>query len=398
MHPIERHNGIKPVSFFVSGEEKQVFPGSHLWEVPLSGKNTQTSFNISSNNPIQKSLVTIGDYFSAAHRFLSENDFSRLKTGLEIFLKRPGLTHQFERITLFLEKHGAFYHPLKIEVRLIENQSCYFVLNGAVSRLGLALIENEYQLISGLNKTFPKQYLPRVFSVDVIKTDKGRIGFFLGEWFEGYKEFHATQKQGRRKVVIWESDGSYNYISETMALPIYHEISRILTCYYDIETFEQIFPWHHGAGDFIVKIEDDKIDVRMITVRGYSALTELDDSSENKTKHILPGLLFFFLNLTLRIRLDRLNGTGPAVILGKKIIPVAIEGFLQALEEKATQYDYGDIRLSFIEFFRQFNLEQIMELMENILESCHSDASEISVIKENIESHSRILHAIFKKV
>jgi hypothetical protein len=86
------------------------------------------------------------------------------------------------------------------------------------------------------------------------------------------------------------------------------------------------------------------------------------------------------------------------VILGKKIIPVAIEGFLQALEEKATQYDYGDIRLSFIEFFRQFNLEQIMELMENILESCHSDASEISVIKENIESHSRILHAIFKKV
>jgi len=384
--------------FFVSGEEGQVLPGSRLWDFPLSGEKIRKFCGGSSKNGTQKPPFTIGDYFSAAHLFLSENDFLRLKTGLECFFKQPVFNHEIERIRIFLEKHGAFYQPLKIQVLLSGHRNCSFVLNGAVSRSGLALIEDEHQLISGLNKTGSKQYLPEVFGVDILKTDKGRVGFFLGEWFEGYKEFHATEDRGSREVVIWESDGTCHYISETDALPIYQEISRILTCYYDIETFEQISPWHHAAGDFIVKKEDNKIDVRLITVRGYSPLSEFEGLKENKTVHILPGLLFFFLNLTLRIRLDRLNGTGAAVILGQKMVPAVVEGFLQALEEKTVRYDYGDIRFSFMEFFCQFNAEQIMELMGNILEFCHPDASEIAVIEKNLEFHCKILQTIFKKV
>jgi len=386
----------KLFAFFVSGEENQVFPGSNLWEVPLSGKNTGNFCNISSKNISKSQIITIGDYFLAARQFLSENDSLKLRTGLEIFFKRPVPTNQVERINVFLEKHGAFYHPLKIQVMLKENKSCSFVLNGAVSRSGLALIENEFQLISGLNKTCPKHYLPNVFGVDVIGMDKGRIGFFLGEWFENYKEFHVTEDQGKRQVVIWESNGSCHYISQANAFPIYHEISRILTYYYDIETFEQIFPWHQAAGDFIIRQENEKIHVKLITVRGYSSLTEFSGQGENKTVHILPALLFFFFNLTIRIRLDRLNGTGPTVMLGKRFLTPIVDGFLLALEEKSLLYDYGDIKFSFIDFLRQFNLEQIKDLMENVLESCHPDASEFAVIEENLESHCKILHSIFK--
>ncbi|MBT7262098.1 MAG: hypothetical protein HN888_13370 [Desulfobacula sp.] len=388
----------KLFAFFVPGEENQVFPGSNLWEVPLSGKNKGDFCNISSKNISKNQVITIGDYFCAARQFLSENDFLKVRSGLEIVFKRPVLTNQVERIIVFLEKHGAFYHPLKIQVMLKKNKSCTFVLNGAVSRSGLALIENEFQLISGLNKTCSKHYLPNVFGIDVIKTDKGRIGFFLGEWFENYKEFHATEDRGKRQVVIWESNGSCHYISEVNALPIYHEISRILTYYYDIETFEQIFPWHQAAGDFIVRQEDEKVHVKLITVRGYSPLTEFSGQGENKIVHILPALLFFFFNLTIRIRLDRLNGTGPSVMLGKKFLTPIVDGFLLALEEKTLLYDYGDIKFSFIDFLRQFNLEQIHDLMENVLESCHPDASEFAVIKENLESHCKILHSIFKNV
>ena len=386
----------KLFAFFVSGEENQVFPGSNLWEVPLSGKNTENFCNISSKNISKSQEITIGDYFSAARQFLSENDFLKLRSGLEIFFKRPVPTNQIERIIVFLEKHGAFYHPLKIQVMLKENKSCPFVLNGAVSRSGLALIENEFQLISDLNKTGPKHYLPNVFGVDVIRTDKGRIGFFLGEWFENYKEFHATEDQGKRQVVIWESNGSCHYISDANARPIYHEISRILTYYYDIETFEQIFPWHQAAGDFIIRQEDKKVHVKLVTVRGYSPLTEFSGQDENKIVHILPALLFFFFNLTIRVRLDRLNGTGPTVMLGKRFLTPIVDGFLLALEEKSLLYDYGDIKFSFIDFLRQFNLEQIKDLMENVLASCHPDASEFAVIEENLESHCKILHSIFK--
>ncbi|MBU1696384.1 MAG: hypothetical protein KKD21_04980, partial [Proteobacteria bacterium] len=137
---------------------------------------------------------------------------------------------------------------------------------------------------------------------------------------------------------------------------------------------------------------------RLITIRGYGSLTPFGTNEANKKKHILPSLLFFFLNLTLRMRLDRINGTGRMVMLGEQMVSSTIDGFLSALDEKSLDYDYGDLRSIFIEFFRQFNLEQIMGLLENILESCHLDPSEIEVITGKFESHCKFLHSIFKNV
>jgi hypothetical protein len=176
----------------------------------------------------------------------------------------------------------------------------------------------------------------------------------------------------------------------------YRKISRILTYYYNIETFEQISPWHHAAGDFIVRQEDGRVDVRLITVRGYSPLMEFTGQDEEKKVHILPCLLVFFLNLTVRMRLDRLNGTGKTILLGKETIMAAVEGFLHALDEKSLAYDYGELRKTFIEFFRQFSLEQVTGLVENILESSRPEFSEITGIEENLESHCRTLYSIFK--
>ncbi|WP_300460048.1 hypothetical protein [Desulfobacula sp.] len=386
------------ICFFLSGEEKQVLPGSRLWKLPLSGKGMDSSSDIPCDPIPREPVITIGDYFSAAGRFLSENDFSILKTGIEALVKQPVLTDQIDRISVFLEKHGAFYHPLKIQVAVHGSSPCSFVLNGAISIPGLALIEKEYHLISGLNITYANRYLPLVFGVDVIKTEKGKIGFFLGEWFDGYKEFHATVDQGTRQIVIWESDGTGHTISETNALPIYQEISRILTYYYDLETFEQIFPWHHAAGDFIVRQKADTMSVRMITVRGYAPLTEFSAADSDKKANILPSLMFFCLNLTLRMRLDRLNGTGQDVMLGDKTIPAVVHGFLQALDEKSMVYDYGELRVSFLAFVRQFSLEQMMGLMAAILDSHHPVPAEMRLIEKMLVSHCTILHAVFKSL
>jgi len=384
--------------FFISGEDSQIFPDHHLWGYPLSGKKVEIPRDIPSGEPGEGSIVTIGDYFSAACQFLSENDFSCLRTGLDTILSRPVPMDQIEKIIINLVKHGAFYHPLKIHVILKNRQSCFFVLNGAVSKAGLSLVKTEYQLIKNISETRSKNYLPRVFGRDLIQTDKGKIGFFLGEWFKDYREFHATDDQGKRQVVIWASDGGCHYISQSDALPIYHEIARILTYHYNIETFKQISPWHHAAGDFIVRLQDGSMDVRLITVRGFAPLMAFTDSGADKKEHILPALLFFFLNLTIRMRLDRLNGTGSSILLGEEILPAIVHGFLQALDEKSMTYDYGDLRLVFIEFFQNFDIDQISGVMEKILESCHPDPSEMSVIEKDFDSHCKCLYSIFKNL
>jgi hypothetical protein len=340
--------------------------------------------------------ITIGDYFLASSEVLSKKEFSILVTGLESFFQRPVTKNYIHSVSVFLEKHGAFYHPLKIRVELKDSQTCLFVLNGAVSTLGLSLIETEYSLISRLNETYSIQYLPQVFGLDVLETKHGKIGFFLGEWFEDYTEFHVTVGRDERQIVIWESDGNCCYLPEKTVLSIYREAARILTLYYNIETFEQIFPWHHAAGDFIVKQADGQFHVRLITVRGYSSLTEFGPNEADRKSHILPSLLIFFFNLTLRMRLDRLDGTGKAVMLGDEVIRATTDGFLDALDEKSKNYDYGNLKLSFIAFVKGWSLDQILDIMVTIIESGDMNPMENRLIMENLEIHCRVLEVIFK--
>ena len=385
--------------FFISGVKNQVVPDSDLWQSPLSGK---TGENCNSD-------FTTGDYYLAACKFLSDNSFLFLKKGLKFFLNKSVQINQIIRIKIFLEKHGAFYHPLKIEAIVANNQIFSFVLNGAVDKKGLGLIQNEYELLSLMNKNSvkqieqieqidSKQYTPKVFELDFITTNKGKIGFFLGQWFDNYKEFHVSYDNDIQQVSIWESNGNCNYIEISNAFEIYFKITKILTYYYNLKTFEEILLWHHAAGDFIVNQENGKFNVKLITIRKYSSLIQHSTTKNDKTTLILPSLLFFFLNLSIKMRIDRINGTGKLIMIDKSVIDSIITGFLSGLDEKSKTYDYGDIKPAFIEFFLQFNLKQILEIMINILESHYSDPVEISLIQKNLKNHCKILYSIFKNI
>lgn len=382
--------------FYISGEKKEVLSGSALWELPLSGKGPGRDDAVAPGPARKNREITTGEYFSAACRFLSLNGFSILISGLEAVLHNPVSYEHIHQISVFLEKHGAFYRPLKIRIDLTDTQTCFFVLNGAVGNPGLSLIEKEVSLISKLNKSFPEKYLPFVFGWHILETPEGKIGFFLGEWFQDYKEFHVTAGNHQRQIVIWESDGSCRYLSKKASLPIYREAARILTYYYNIETFEQIYPWHHAAGDFIVRASEGQFHVRLITLRGYSPLTEFGADETEKKNQILPSLLAFFFNLSLRMRLDRLDGTGRVVMLGDGVIKATVDGFLDALDEKTKAYDYGELKRIFISFFNGFDLDQMIGIGFATQESWAANPAERRLIRENIESHCRVLQTIFK--
>ncbi len=387
-------------SFFISGVKKEVLPDSDLWQLPLSGKNIGKSGD---------SDFTTGHYYLAACRFLSKDNFSVLQTALKSFssLKpcsgKSGhdtsvMADQIVRIEVYLEKHGAFYHPLKIQVILHSNQTCLFVLNGAVSKQGISFIRNEYELLLKLNKNQLRSYLPQIYGFDFISMDGVRVGFFLGQWFDNYKEFHVSDDNGTRQISIWDSDGSCYYIQVGDSFEIYQQIAGILTYYYNIETFEQIASWHHAAGDFIINMEGDKLSVRLITIRAYLPVTQLGVGEDDQTTYILPSLLFFFLNMTIRMRLDRLNGTSKIVMIDGLVLNEIIKGFLSALDDKSVIYDYGNLRSAFIEFFVQFEEEQIFDIATNNVESNYSDPLEITLIEANLETHCRTLYSIFKNI
>lgn len=381
------------ISFFISGRDTQMYPHSELWSLPLQGEGAGAPDNYM---PPSLRPVLVGDFLEASRSFLGQDHFHGLYYGIFQLSDLPHDQILITDIDISLEKHGAFYHPLKISVTLSNGSTCRFVVNGAVSNPGIQLIESEFNLICRLNQTVSHSFLPRVFMQEIIETPKGNIGFFLGEWFENYHEFHITDTPDGQKVGLWLETGDILPIDDMDAVTIYRSAAKILTHYYSLDTWEQIYPWHHAAGDFVVKPLDNGFDVKLITVRGYAALIEIEGDSFPGNEMMVAGLLHFFLNLTLRMRLDKMDGTGKNIWLSDLFIFGAVDGFLEALDEKSSQAGIPDLKYSFLSFSSGLDQDQLHQILLNILDSYNRSSSEIFLLRDHLMAHCQILHDYLK--
>ena len=414
--------------YFIPGEKGQILSESPLWSRLLSGNCADFSKNGPIPGPIPGrspgAEPTIGDYFSAARTFLENGDCHVLEVALSAIAGKGENHSSISSVELYLEKHGVFYHPLRVKVFTQTCSPVSLVLNGAVSGPGLALIKTEYQLLDRLGKQAASAYTPKVFAAGIQRleisnfekfnpidsgSEERKVGFFLGEWFEGFQEFHiSTRDGGEPKIAVWASNGDVEYLSLERASCIYEQIAYILTIHYNLDTGEQIFPWHHAAGDFVVNLLAEGFSVKLITVRGYASLMEFDLKAD-PGGHILPSLLFFFLNLTLRAQMDRMDGVGALVFLGESVLNATITGFLRGLDDKshkeATQ-DNSDsalipggapgLRKIFIKFMAGFSREQIEAILTNLMEAWPGNVSERTMAQAHLKSHSACIHSLFK--
>ncbi len=380
------------VSFHIpgvpAGAANAVSRDTALWNFPLVGNSAGFVDNQTSRTEVSPSGLTIGDYFLAAKEFLLRENCQMLMSAMKSHGSRSGP----EQVELWLEKHGAFYHPLRVVVK-DGVPPAHFVLNGAVSKPGLSLIEKECSLLSALAHEIPS-FIPRIDGSGMVLVEKGEIGFFLGQWFEGFREFHITSINGVEQIGVWESNGKIHYLDLEKASLIYENIAYALTMAYNIDTGEQIFPWHHAAGDFIVYIDQPDFPIKLITVRGYGPLIVID-RDDGTGIQILPSLLFFFMNLTLRMQMDRMDGVRESVFLGDKVLKTTVDGFLTALDTKDPT---GDLREGFKEFFQGFSLEQLMLMVIQVLEDWPPSARELPVIQNHLHSHCDQICSIVKNM
>ncbi len=282
--------------------------------------------------PVAASSVCYGDYFSSIQSFLTADHGQDLFRALSLSLDREVAWADIDDIQICIQKHGAFYHPARVTV-LMEAAAVAFVVNVAVSPEGQVGLQREFDHLNRLNDMFSQRYVPLVYHRGMgYGRGNGRcFPMFLGEWLSGYHEFHvASVKEGPQYIQVWDSEKSQLRSPDRKAL-LYRRASEILTHYYHPETFEQIFPWHHGAGDFVVRFQDDDLDLRLISVRGYAPLVDADASDPVA---ILEAMLRFFLHLSLRMRIDRVDGTGDLVWLDETAVKGTISGFFDGLAQK----------------------------------------------------------------
>ncbi len=377
--------------FFLSSRNNPVQEGDFIWSTPIPLSRHQSARTIKSDSDI---FINHGDYFTAVRNFLERDRYAIITQTVSQYLHRNITPDEIEEIRIFLDKHGEFYHPSKIET-VLQAVEIPFVLNVAVTDVGKQCAQREYRLLKKLNTQYPYSFIPKVYAQGNVftKMDQVETRMFLGEWFEGFNEFHMflDPSDGKCKIIVWDHEHGNFFLTPHQTMELYRQAAKILTYYYNILTFEQIFSWHHAAGDFVLKCQKDDIELKLVTVRQYRSMYEntiASESIEPDSELILEALLVFFLNMAIKMRIDRLDGVGEIVWSDDAALEGILKGFFEAL---ALKPEISVFEEPLNDCFRQHLLSccraDFFDLNHAIVHTYSSQAPEVPVIWQHLEKH-----------
>jgi hypothetical protein len=381
------------LKYFLYSADQAVDKKSEVWAapIPLSRKPSDKQ---------EDGSISHGDYFGAVRDFLEKDSYRQLLSALSQQIRQDVPLRKIKEIRIYLEKHGEFYHPARIETFLPESiVSC--VLNVAVSGAGKDCAQREYRLLQKLNKDFSFSFLPRVFGRGrvLIKAANIELKMFLAEWLKGYNEFHLSRdpSDDTLKIVVWDPEAGNLFLTTSQTMELYRQAAMVLTAYYNVETFEHIFSWHHAAGDFVVKCQNDKVDVKLITVRQYGPMFAGNNGPEVQSPDaviVLEALLVFFLQLAMRMRLDRLDGTGEIVWSDKVAVKQSLKGFLDALALKSSGSLMAEPLVDcFQHHLSSYTRSELLALNRALVAKYHPLSPDLAVIKQHLAQHVDDLYA-----
>ena len=384
-------------SYYLSPAKPPVNPNSALWRQPLP-----LSRHFAEKN--EKISLSYGEYFSAVRTFLENDGYEIICRALTRKIQQKVKPRDLRKIRIRLEKHGEFYHPACLVV-LTGGQKISVALNVAVSEIGIRLIKEEYHYLSKLNAEFSHRFLPEVYGLGEVESAGGyKFRMFMGHWFEGYNEFHIARDPSdrRNKILVWDDHRERYYLSAEQSAALYRQAARILTYYYNVESFEQIFPWHHGAGDFVVKTDNVDLDLKLITVRGYTPLLGNLSDLDNVDKDVelmLQALLIFFLNLSVRMRLDRYDGVGDVVWADGLAVSSTLNGFFDGLALKPPVAAMPDSLEKCFRYYLSVCTEADLYDLSNVaLKTFNRRAPELPVVQQHLKEHVAELNRVIRQI
>ena len=381
--------------FFLSSIKNPVQEGDLIWSTPIPLTRHQSTGTFKPDSDIS---VNHGDYFTAVRDFLERDRYAIVVRSVSHHLHRDITPDEIEEIRIFLDKHGEFYHPSKIEV-VLQADEISFVLNVAVTDVGKKFAQREFRLLKMLNMDYPDSFIPRVYAEGNVftKTNQVETRMFLGEWFEGFNEFHISidPDDPKQKIIVWDHEHGNFFLTAHQATELYRQATKILTYYYNIETFEQIVSWHHAAGDFVLKCQEDDIELKLVTVRLYRSMYENNRPVciNPDAEIVLEALLVFFLNTAIKMRIDRLDGVGGIVWSDKMALKGILKGFFEGLALKQeTNMFAKPLDVGFRQHLLSCSLTDFFDLNYAIANTYPSQASEAPIIRQHLRKHVEDLY------
>jgi hypothetical protein len=360
-------------------------------EVDLGEKSKATRLPRGPQNAEGESELRYGPYLEAVHYVLLRNNCQKILETLAHRLGRLVTLEEVDGIEIRTEKHGAFYHVARADLS-VSGQTVSFAINVAVSETARAELERDFRFLRGLTNRYNYKFLPQVYFKGAgMYREPGKplrwLHMFVAEWFRDYHEFHLHREQadGSSRMLLWDLDRGSRYLSEHQCVALYRLGAKILTLYYNWNNFKQIYPWHHAAGDFVLREKGDTLDLRLVTVRDYAAVV---DFTTGKKAGKLFALMLFFLHLTIQMRIDRLDGVGDVVWAESKCLEGVVPGFFEGLTEGQGGCRRGmPSPVEIHALLRNFTGEEWLQFLVEVLTNYNFSQEELALIRDHGDQH-----------
>jgi len=339
--------------------------------------------------------LTLRDYFHAIEQFLIKQNPDKLVEALRVNLNDPSLSiDSISEIDLYSVKVGAFYHIAEVNI-LCKGTSAKFAVSAAFTPSGRKCLENDFRTVSKLRELTAEPCLPRPYFIGTPGTGTWCHNFrmALWEWLEGFHEWHFStdRNTGDQRIVLWDSIHGMHFLNSDEEKEIFRQIARILTLCFNTENTDQVCRWHHAAGDFIVNHQGHSIETRLTTVREYHPVLDYQGYTQ---EDINLHLLFFFLDLTVRISMDRLDGTDTPVWADSTFLTPVIQGFMEGLSIMEDQKRIGPGQAKeFMLLLKSMSVEELRQVFQPLREIYqHENSMDSQLISDNLEDHIKNLY------
>ena len=381
---------IPPFSYFHSSDNSPQ---------PFSDEMLETS--IYENRPCSSPEVSTGLSYRAYFRFLSEFIISRWGQVVAILENESkDQIRQVDSVQIVAEKSGSDYYPASVKF-VTPTERLTFVANVATTSRGRSRLLMDFELLNYFQSKGQGIYLPKPYLISserefVNAESDDYMLMFLGQWLDGYHEFHLTRLSGEKdlSLVVWDTDNGLKLASAAESREIYRQTAFILTHYFELTDFREIFPWHHASGDFVVRLGPN-LDVKLVTVRQYAPRIQSEKDFE---LDVHEAALLFLCNLTIRNRVDRLDGVGDMAWGPHYFLDATVEGFFECLNARENG---ASLKAGFTAGLKSIceRLDVIAwtQLFEGTLESFNRQAPDFELIESHLPEHIFEVYRLFQK-
>jgi hypothetical protein len=264
-------------------------------------------------------------------------------------------------------------------------------------------VSQDFQLLASFRERFPARFTPEAYFMGEVslKAENGGdliIVMFIAEWLDEYHEFHLSIDPETRTIgtILWDLSQGHRFLSRDTASEIFRKAALILTYYYDTKTFAEVYPWHHAAGDFVVKHSEGVVDVKLITLRQYAPRIAFPEGDSGNR---LKALMIFVANLTIRMRLDRLDGVGEIAWAGDHAVSAAVRGFIAGMEAKIADGMCEDTLFQqFLEEIKRMPPTELAEAFQMVAGSYDEKAPDLPVILDHLVDHILEVYRLFQEL